>query len=133
MFEASYLNAVSVSCLEHPRNPVTFLCLDHKCNENPYLCNECLTLASHKQKHYGHDLHLKEIIPAAGILSDSLRNIRKPIKAIYEKLNADKQNSSLMKYQEERDQHLQSIRAHIETIKFQVNEEVKGIVKIFER
>lgn len=75
-----------------------------------------------KQKHYGHDLYIKEVIPAVDELSDTLSRTRKPIEAIYTKLNADKQNSSLMKYQEEREQHFQSIRAHIETIKFQVEE-----------
>ena len=102
MFEASYLNGIEVKCLDHPRNSITCLCLDYKCNENPYLCNECLASMSHKQRHYGHDLYLKELIPATEELSQVLKRTRKPIEAMYMKLNADKQNSSLMKYQEER-------------------------------
>lgn len=47
-------------------------------------------------------------------------------------MSQEKQNESLLKYQEERDQHCQSIRKHIESIKFEIEEEMRNIVKVFE-
>ena len=102
MFEASYLNNIETKCHEHPRNPITCLCLDYKCTENPYLCNECMASIGQKQKHYGHDLQVKDVILAAEELSNTINRTRKPIESMYAKLTADKQNDSLLKYQEER-------------------------------
>lgn len=60
MFEASYLNGIEVRCCEHSRSIITMLCTEAKCNENPFICIECKA----NQKHYGHDLKVKEVIPA---------------------------------------------------------------------
>lgn len=51
------------------------------------------------QKHYGHDLKLKEIMPAVRELSESLARCRKPIESMYSQICSDKQNDNFMKYQ----------------------------------
>jgi hypothetical protein len=41
---------------------------------------------------------------------------------MYLNICSEKDNDNLMQYQEEREQHCQSIRRHIESIKFQIEE-----------
>lgn len=52
---------------------------------------------------------------------------------MYQQIISDKQNDSFMKYQEEREQHCNSIRKHIESIKFQIEEEMNNMIKVFEK
>lgn len=85
------------------------------------------------QKHYGHEPKLRELITGVGEMSESLQRTRKPIEMMYLKIATDKQTDSLMKYQEEREQHCQSIRKHVESIKFQIEEELGTILRMFEK
>ena len=79
MFEASYLNYVEVKCFDHPRLNITHVCTDYKCFEKPFMCSDCLASHSQRQKHYGHDLQIKELMPTVDYISKSLDKNRKPI------------------------------------------------------
>ena len=61
MFEKSLISRLPIRCPEHPKNVITHICTELKCDCWALFCDECRTTYRFKEKHYGHELSIKEL------------------------------------------------------------------------
>lgn len=108
------------------------MCTDSQCLSCPLLCSNCLTEFDHKGKHLYHESNLKGIWDGLTDLAGLVEKDRPVMDKLYKNIVGKKENEELIRWQEEYERHAHSFENHINSIKYQLEEEIKGMYRLFE-
>lgn len=131
MFENSFLVRPEIVCELHPKQKVTSVCTELQCSCIPLLCPGCLSEFDIKNKHLYHESNVKGSWEGFNQLAGLADKDRATVDRLYRKI-CGKDNEELIKWQEDRLRHFGAIENHLNSIRYQLEEEIKNILRSFE-
>lgn len=132
MFENSLLTRPELSCQHHPKSRVSIVCTELLCQSNPLLCPTCMNDFDIKNKHLYHEANLRSSWEGLNEVAAMIDKDRAAMDRLYRQGVAKKENEAIIRWQEDKERHYASIENHINSLKYQLEEEIKNIYRLFE-